>query len=135
MLWSKDPATPHNRTSEVDDEPHRKSSGFQIGQGNGQVNFVDCFDRLDLDHDLPVNDKIEPIEANLDTLVTHMNWKLPLIGEAAPIELDAKSLLVHLFKKTGAKFFVDGDSGGIDLTGQFAVKVGRMLIHFSTKKK
>jgi len=88
------------------------------------MRLVYRLDGLDLDHHLPVDDKIESIETDRNSHVPDADGELAFIADPAPIEFDAQGFLVDVFKEARANFLVDVDGGGVDLAGHLAMEVG-----------
>jgi hypothetical protein len=127
----KHPAAAHDRVSEVYDEPYLETSGFEIGKGDSHVRLVDHVDRLDLDNNLPVDDEVDAVEANWNTVVADAHGKLPLVGDLPLVELNAHGLLIDTLEKAGAKLLVNLNCGGVDFAGQVAMEISRDVGHVS----
>ena len=88
------------------------------------MRLVDRFDRFDLDHHLPVDDEIQPVETDGNPQVADADGKLSLIEDPSPIEFDAQRFLIDVLEEARSNLLVDGDGGSVDLACHLAMEVG-----------
>ena len=110
---------------EVEKQAGAMTAHAEVGQELGLVDGQDTVDRLDLNHQLTIDKKIEAICGfQLHALVDNGQLDLPLEDNPRLKQFMAKAIFVDTFQKAGAQMSVHLDRTADDALGE------RRVFHF-----
>ena len=87
---------------EVDQEPDTNPRSLQVRSKLGLMYTRKLTDRLELDHDRPFHEEIEPLHAKQTAAERHLDLMFSTVTDSVKLELDLKRILIDRLEKPRA---------------------------------
>jgi hypothetical protein len=116
------------RLAEVDQEAQLQTSRPKVVQALGTMNIIECSDRLQFNEHRILNQQIDSVLANDDTVVPDNDSALLRNDEPRLAKFMRERIFINLLEKSGPERVGDGERASDDTLGK-SVHYGIICVH------
>jgi hypothetical protein len=100
---------------EIEKKPVSQVCCLEITPTDGEMNIFKLIDGFELNDDLSIDEKIQPVLTNLMVMVKKRHRMLPNELDSAQCKLNCKRFLVNPFEKARSELAMNANGSGDDL--------------------